>query len=154
MTPELSREYIAGFFDGEGCVVIGKTGPREHELAVTLTNNNRLILDTVAAIYPGAVNKNRDSFIYRCGHAAAERFLRDIKPFVIVKATQVSLALEFRRTFDIYRKPLSDETLEQREWFYEELRRINGLRGRDDPEDNLKKMGQMSLGAMFDNQDG
>ncbi len=129
----LSDQYIAGLFDGEGSVVIGKTGEREHELALTISNNHQDVLVMIATKYPGAVVPNKDRcYLYRCGHKAAQVFLENIQPFVVIKKLQVELALAFRVTFITRVSYLSDETLEEREWFRDELSRINQLRGRPD----------------------
>ena len=125
----LSHEYIAGLFDGEGSIVIGKTGPREHELAITITNNYKPVLDEVALQFPGAVNRNRLCWIYRAGHQAAQEFLEAIYPFLRIKQLRAELALEFRRTFTGTGQRLSDSTLESRDWFRYEISRLNQERG-------------------------
>lgn len=128
----LSNEYIAGLFDGEGSIVIGRPGPREHELAITISNNYRPVLDEIALQYPGAVNPNRVCWLYRAGHSAAEDFLKGVLPFLRIKQARAELALEFRRTFTSNgrRGPrLTDSVLESREWFRYELSRLNQERG-------------------------
>ena len=101
----LSDEYIAGFFDGEGCINITVRGKNSNpSLRVYLMNTNREILDAIRQQYPrGNLYvidhsskpgwKNGNQLVFH-GRFALD-FLLSIKPYVILKREQILLAEEF-----------------------------------------------------------
>jgi hypothetical protein len=101
----LSPEYVAGFFDGEGCVNITVRGKaRQVALRVYFVNTELYVLEHLKLRYGGRIPPPRilkEGWKPFCslvlvGHQAAA-LLEDIAPFVIVKRPQVELALEFWR---------------------------------------------------------
>ena len=112
--------YVAGFFDGEGSISIvmqrsRSGGPvRYHKIRVTLSQRekHRAILDRVAADFGGTVRIQSQAYRISPGWASQAvwqlqdwdgigRFLSIIRPYCIVKAAQVQIALDFVAT----RKP-------------------------------------------------
>jgi intein-encoded DNA endonuclease-like protein len=56
----LSAEYIAGFFDGEGCVGISTRGRGKHPyLRVSVTNTNKEILLLMKAQFGGFLTQEK-----------------------------------------------------------------------------------------------
>jgi hypothetical protein len=101
---KLSSEYVAGFFDGEGCVNLTVKGrARQVALRVMVVNTEPMILALLHAQYGGRIPKPRQvgketwKFfgVLVLTDYAAIRFLEDIAPFVILKKPQIELALEF-----------------------------------------------------------
>jgi len=128
--------YTAGFFDGEGCILIRPNGapPRPHtfQLVVQIGNTNIEVLEFVASVYGGAVHAfkpTKDKQLYQwiaTGHVAAE-FLDSILPHLIVKEAQAKIALQF--PFWKQGKPLTEEIMTKREHLFKELlteRHTNG----------------------------
>lgn len=114
----LTDEYIAGFFDGEGSISIGRNRANGrsdyHKMVVVLAQRAkyRHVLDQIAEQFGGAVILKKWPVDKRARWAQManwqlqsladiERFLVAMQPHVIVKAEQVRIALEFVRT----RKP-------------------------------------------------
>jgi len=90
----LSLEYIAGFFDGEGCVIIAQSGNR-FWLVVSLTQRKREILEMIQKQFGGYLDCVGISRLrFSCEQAA--QFLKAIQPFVIVKKKEIALALKFQ----------------------------------------------------------
>jgi len=95
----ISVEYLAGFFDGEGCVNLTVVGQaKTTQLRVSIVNTDLLILNAIHAQYGGRVyaRESREGWkMFRAiewrGEAAYE-FLQKIKPFVILKLPQIKLA--------------------------------------------------------------
>jgi hypothetical protein len=120
--------YIAGLFDGEGCVVIAKRviarhrTPARHQyiLMVSLTNTNRPILDRLKEMFGGVIvtAKHKKSHWLPCytwsiTARRGARFLRRIHRRVRIKSAQVDLALNFQATLDY--SPWSPERDEWKE---------------------------------------
>jgi hypothetical protein len=45
--------YIAGFFDGEGCVTIRREGKRGHDNSLQMGQNEPYVLERILEAYPG-----------------------------------------------------------------------------------------------------
>lgn len=101
----LSKEYLAGFFDGEGCISI-QLRSNGASLTVSIAQKNVDILLLICQQYPeGKVEQG--SFKSQCNYfklygKTSKRFLEDIKDIVVCKKIQVRLALEF---MDLLKKP-------------------------------------------------
>lgn len=137
MTENLA--YIAGFFDGEGAIIIGRRGPKHYkslQLTVTLTQTDRVILEWVNEQLGGvgrvrvknhgrktrALVQNLGYNLKECYEVvwdsrAAESVLRALLPFLRVKKARAEIALQFRETFveRWTRKGLPDAVVAQRE---------------------------------------
>lgn len=131
----VSKEYLAGLFDGEGHVSItwsrNSGYARSPKLCVKLTNSHLPVIETVKEMYGGhiyKVKKGKETYlqVYTISLTVEEskRFLHDLMPHLIIKKRQAELALEFSAT--IYRrgkKPVTDEEIAIRERTMEELRK-------------------------------
>ena len=93
--------YLAGFFDGEGCVRVNKTPTKNtisYHLIVTIANNDRSVLDSCKELYGGDVRPKgkRDCFSWSLfSKASIEKFLMDSLPYLVVKRDEALVALEF-----------------------------------------------------------
>jgi len=101
--------WIAGFFDGEGCVRITlenvqKRKSRHSLLYASISNTDRRPLDWIKDQCGGYLHpvgsRLKVCWQLELGSARAERFLRAIRPYLQVKDMQVDIALKFRETFD------------------------------------------------------
>jgi intein/homing endonuclease len=94
--------YIAGFFDGEGCIRIKESNKGENSFYVIahLTNSYRPVLDEVQSLFGGAVRKqertpNKTIYNWCVSSAEAVDFLRTIAPFLKEKRRQAEYAIDF-----------------------------------------------------------
>ena len=121
----LSLEYIAGFFDGEGHVSITEMHRRntiDPKLVVRLTNTFLPVLDYIKGVYGGTIYKQPkvkshylQVYVLSLTVEQSKKFLTDILPFLVIKKEQAEEALKFSRT--VYRrgkKNVSDEEKEIR----------------------------------------
>lgn len=99
----VSNEYIAGLFDGEGCVgflrqfIKGKyeVNPRI-SLQVSITNLNYACLEAVRKKFGGTINDKGRCYCLRItGKEPMKNFLLSILPYTIVKTEQIEIGLEF-----------------------------------------------------------
>ena len=110
MISEAQLAYYAGLFDGEGCVYIKpglKQVGRIHSLvvSVSITMTDTVALCALERDFGGKLRRSvcRDlarhkkiPYRWQLSSRMAETFLRAIRPFVMVKAAQVDVALQFR----------------------------------------------------------
>lgn len=98
-----NREWLAGFFDGEGSVTVTydkyvrKNGSRTFRLIVQITQNDKDVLARIAAQHGGAVRaKGVRCHVLRMESIQAERFLKFLLPSLVLKRHVALLALRYR----------------------------------------------------------
>lgn len=109
----ITDEYIAGFFDGEGCItsqMIFQTGKYEKyprvNVQLSIANTNRQTLEDISQKYGGSISKkgNRPQTVRECyslcitGKENMSIFLNAILPYLRIKKDQAIIALEFIET--------------------------------------------------------
>jgi len=99
--------YIAGFFDGEGCVRVKQAsqGGNSYYVWVAITNSNKSILDYIAGIFGGSVKKAErtpNKIIYHLLITSSEAtdMLKTLLGFLREKKEQAELAIKFHETKD------------------------------------------------------
>jgi hypothetical protein len=96
-----SPQYIAGFFDGEGCVGLYKNGRGTYHLRVQVVQNvtkaSAKLFDELRILYGGAwcPRKGKKSANWQLSGDNAEYFLKELQPHVRLKKDQVNLALHW-----------------------------------------------------------
>lgn len=129
------NSYFAGFFDGEGHVMIRAyhRGTRSMSLVVTVGNIVREPLERAQLKWGGRIfgyqNPNRKRIVWRwtISSKQASIFLKDIWPHVSVKRGQVVAALEFQDRVDSYQGPhkRTDEEMAERNRLRDVIRSLN-----------------------------
>lgn len=96
--------YIAGFFDGEGCVRLKQSNQNEHSYYVIahITNSNRAILEHVQDLFGGAIRRvekkvNKTTYSWCITSAEAVDFLETLSPFLREKLEEARLAIKFHK---------------------------------------------------------
>lgn len=132
---DIDKAYIAGLFDGEGCICIAlkKTNMKYPRviLLVTIANTNKdVLLWCKEVIGNGSVNLNyevkgenrKPCSLFSISYKPAMLFLKDILPFLKIKKERANLAVKFveERDFISY-----DEQLIYRD----EMRKLNKGKG-------------------------
>lgn len=141
---ETEKAYLAGLFDGDGCIVIRKQkqyaypGRIQHVMCAILTMSDKPILEFwVNKFGIGSVAKLKDKrarrsvYQWRLSAKNADSMLRIIYPYLMVKKDQADLAFKFRETIGAssnkskYKsKELWQHTLDIREELMLELREL------------------------------
>lgn len=105
---DLDYAYIAGFFDGEGSILIAKSDRSKFRpnpsplwsLRITISNQHLPVLQLMHQEFGGGMYSQTSgkSGVYRLilQNNQAENFLRKIQSYVKVKNDQVELALAFQ----------------------------------------------------------
>jgi hypothetical protein len=117
----LSKEYIAGFFDGEGHVSITYTkrpSGMDAKLCVKLTNTHLPVLETIQSMYGGSITATKKSaehylqcYVLGFSVEQSKTFLTDLLPFLVIKHSQAKLALKFSTT--VYRRGRAPVSVEE-----------------------------------------
>jgi hypothetical protein len=121
----LTDQYIAGFFDGEGCVTISQRG----RVQITIAQNEREVLDLIQKKYGGGIHikdlKVKSCYHWRLSKAALiEKFLIKILPFCMIKNNEIRIALKgvaLTRRNNKGCNPLSNDEYIQRMFLRDEL---------------------------------
>lgn len=101
---KLFTAWVAGFFDGEGCVMIHRrkrsTNFIEHYVTAVIGQKNIEPLKAIQAQFGGVLTKLTTSGCYqwRAHGGTAEYFYRAIRPYLRLKGQEVDCALEVRNT--------------------------------------------------------
>jgi hypothetical protein len=128
MNTQYSKQWIAGFFDGEGSVSISRRKRGnfiEHHMSVQIGQNDRECLDGIANIYGGTIHQS-GCWRWRCHGTVLERFLKDILPYSIVKRDQIEVALKMRKLIGKPGRRMSDSVFRKKEALWHEMQRIKG----------------------------
>lgn len=96
----ITAQYAAGFFDGEGTVDIRhrKTNGGKYvrfELRVSATQKDAKVLLHLAERYGGTVGQAGAVHRWLAASQAADRFLCDVFPYLVVKRDEVAIAMKF-----------------------------------------------------------
>ncbi len=110
--------WAAGFFDGEGCILIARNSPGvrggrihtspSHHLKMTAQQTDERPLLKLQALFGGTVNERRNLpqnkkriWGWYLSDNAAVKALMDMLPWLIVKRSQARLAIDFRNFIDV-----------------------------------------------------
>jgi len=107
---ELELAYIAGLFDGEGCIQLiaftTKTGWRLDSIRATVKMCDQQAIALIVEVFGGTVSMVRRTLPHRdqyAWHLYSRRetmeFLTAIRPFLRIKGPQVDVAEQFNTTF-------------------------------------------------------
>lgn len=113
---QLSAEqlaYIAGFFDGEGCVHIGgRRHNSSYNLEVSASNTDKAVLDMLQLCFGGRIDTVKKTkshykqcYKWRAVSTQAKDFLSNIKLFLTVKKQQAEIAIAFQEAREGFGNP-------------------------------------------------
>jgi hypothetical protein len=131
--------YFAGFFDGEGCISLQRPSPSEtpgsYSLTVSVGQSDIRPLERLKKVFGGSLHEVRRGPSFRFNwkthwrwsgnRRVAQQFLEAARPYLIVKAEQCWLALEYLALLDrmgTQGHPTTPEQLAMKEGFYLALR--------------------------------
>lgn len=93
--------YLAGFFDGEGCVTLGQNG----SIALGIVNTNLPILNLFKEVLGGTVASrlqmvNKPQYVWRTYGPTAVSAGEVLLPFLIEKREQMEVVIDWFKTRD------------------------------------------------------
>ena len=122
------RAYMAGLFDGEGCIIIVKeTGKVSYRLQLSLGSKDKCITDWVHEHFGGRVCHTKlDVYNWCSTSLEAGEILKTFIDFLVLKRGRARLALEFlEKTSKRITLTTWDEQLKIREYYLQEIRKRN-----------------------------
>lgn len=147
MNDQLFLAWAAGFFDGEGCVLVSErkssaSYASSFQLYTSVTQQDPAALYALKERFGGNVtpdktavkgyDRKRGSFLcwrWKATSAEAFSFLQAIEPYAIVKKEQIQVALQWPDPGKQYRgtyNPIPDDIRAAREGIMHALRDIRG----------------------------
>lgn len=100
----ISPQYVAGFFDGEGCVGLYRNsgGTKTYRPRARFTNTNRKVLVEIQNKYGGclysAKSDKGENFIHRLDISrkdALHKLFEEIREYLVIKDTQVDVLMDY-----------------------------------------------------------
>lgn len=127
----LDKNWIAGFFDGEGSIYINwcnrKDNRSRYGLQISITNTADDVLSQVQLMYGGRVYHHSEGCsVWKICHRDLQIFfLKEMLPLLRIKKPQAEIALRYLSTVLDDKKhgyhPLPSETVSVREQCYQGL---------------------------------
>jgi hypothetical protein len=100
--------YIAGFFDGEGCIMATRSGRGQHRYSMNcaITQKSRGVLELIQSYFGGYIvsarggssnEHNNKIHRLRLSQYPTRIFLEKIAPYLIVKKQEAQIAIEYHQ---------------------------------------------------------
>lgn len=138
---EILLAYAAGLLDGEGHITIGRfqpnkwTGRPRHWIVVIVGNTDKKMTDLLQKHWPGPVHIRkrppwRDCYVWQISCMKAYQFLKEVRPYLVCKAEEADVAIEFMENRPTARKKhgrvryLTDAEVVRREELYQEMKAL------------------------------
>lgn len=124
---QISREYAAGFFDGEGCFHVARRADgrsRHYYGVVKLAQKTPEVMQMFADEWGGKVyyNKSWQGWQWHVTGDNSRLFALDMWPYLLVKKRQAELYIEFMHIRKGQRyNPITEEELALKERLRQEL---------------------------------
>lgn len=133
---ECKIPYVAGLFDGDGSVSIGRESRKRspsHTLQIKLSSDSFEIISWMQDNFNGSkcIDESKANYfpnsIWRTSSNLAENFLQQVFPCLRLKKPQVELAFQFQneKKRNRSRRLLTPESLERREKFRQQMLALN-----------------------------
>lgn len=133
--------YLAGIIDGEGCISLRRNkGRGQYYIRICVGIAHRRTCELLQATFGGHVRQEKRSKypnaqpIFRWDMSKTEdvySFLKDVEPYVRIKARQVKLAYEWidlkKRNLSVGPVKLSDAEIQRREDMYRKMGEFNAV---------------------------
>lgn len=107
--------YMAGILDGEGCIEIIKSNPKEHKISpnykcrIRVSNCDKILINWLYSKFGGyrgnqrdGRNNRRNQFYWGANDDLAAEILRRTIQYMVIKKEQSKLLIEMRDTFKMY----------------------------------------------------
>lgn len=132
---DITLQWLAGFFDGEGCIGLHKGGSRStanYHPRATITNTDLPTLKAIQVQYGGTIHEatkkgsTKPCWILAWSNQKALAFLRLISPHLIVKKSQAEVLLAGWKSHPPFIN-LTEKEREERVQLYTKLREMKRI---------------------------
>ena len=131
--------WAAGFFDGEGYIVIQKRSHKKyigHYLRIGINHVAIEPLLEMQRLFGGSIEKQNPEKVvgnrkprhrWTLSTSSAAETLKQLLPYMKNKNKVTGLALDFQKTIQDNKKKMQQDLLDKREWYKTEITRLNSL---------------------------
>ncbi len=124
----IDAKWLAGFFDGEGCVCMRKFSHNasnrfQFPLDIHITQNESKILKEISLIFGGSVVKH-PPHSYRWCCPRNKEFINYILPHSLLKKRELELALEYFNSTTPIGKHIHNDNFNRRLEIYREIKNL------------------------------
>lgn len=116
--------YVAGFFDGEGCIQIPCNERGNYSLRINVCQKSEAVLQYIRSRLGGEISDGRGVKILYWHGFNALPVLELILPWLVVKKSQAELAIEFGHTIVARGTPVGSIVNSRRAEIANEVRRL------------------------------
>ena len=140
MTELPSIEYLAGIFDGEGCIALNKLKPKGYtrpglQLKIDISMTHQKTVENFKDRWGGSYaeysrSRGKDYFRWNIHAKLALPFLEEIEPHLRIKNEQALIGIEFQRIRNARLASRKTDEEFEAEWkLYERMKRLNARWG-------------------------
>jgi len=135
--PETFKQYLAGFFDGDGCISVQKFNSGGYSVGISFSQSNEEWVETIKMYYPylkissGKRKGHRCEFSLKASGKQIEPLVDDLSKYSILKYEQLNEAKKFFQYINIL------NTNEQKEVIYQKLKDLKKNSPKNKPYDRL-----------------
>jgi hypothetical protein len=104
---ELENAYLAGLFDGEGCIYLTNVGYEVRYPGISIAQTDSDFLHVLKEKYGGQVNKSGTT-LYFTGASKIAEFLTRILPYLILRHKEAFILIEICKLVPVSGKNMSD----------------------------------------------
>lgn len=123
--------WLAGFVDGEGCIMINTKNNKPCSLIIEIVNTNEYIIKLIAKWFKGSVRSvkkgenQKDVWKFCTNGDRAKIFLETIYPYLFLKKEQAYVGLEYQKLVGKKHEQVSSEHLKLRANLYKQICILN-----------------------------
>ena len=130
---DISLPYMAGFFDGEGCIGVYRNGNKAPFLRTQLTQNVTTFSGVVFEAYQAKFGGNcriqetlskKTNYNWQLNSIKAVHFLHSIRPYLVLKREQCDIAIAWHAARPPQRKGLDGRFQSSKFWLDEPVIRL------------------------------
>lgn len=136
----MNKDYLAGFFDGEGCICLVKKKPRKKGFSIqyvptiVLANTDKKIVKKFHTYFKGCfgerkkeANQRKNIFYNNLVNQDVFNFCLAMEHHLIIKKKQVKLIFRFYygKHLKLDGKRLTKKELTRREKLYQQMKKLN-----------------------------
>lgn len=125
--------WMAGFFDGEGCICLTKRHRRnnlypEYELKLSIGQANPLPLYVFSKSFGGNVNKRGDGYyVWQISSKKSIEALKYLIPSLVLKKKEAQAALKFSKLMTSRGNSISNKNRKEREILFNKIKDFKNL---------------------------
>lgn len=135
--PRQAAPYVAGLFDGEGCICMTRNGPggTAYNVRAQIAMVDHRVIKLLQDLFGGSITEERvpnRQLVYRWQLRKQEDFkffCAIIRPYLLIKGKVMDVALRYLKEKKDFGRwnPITEEEIQWRKDLYVEVRELNAV---------------------------